>query len=86
METKSNVRSAIQRGRRLEYVTPGWNLGEAAVAIGAGVFAGSTALLGFGIDSLIGRLSGTVLLWRFATVTKASGDSNRLGNSLASAS
>ena len=37
---------------------------EGAVAIGAGVLAGSTALLGFGIDSLIESLSGTVLLWR----------------------
>lgn len=55
---------SIQRGRRLEYFGLGWNLAEAAVAIGAGVFAGSTALLGFGIDSLIESLSGSVLLWR----------------------
>jgi divalent metal cation (Fe/Co/Zn/Cd) transporter len=55
---------SIQRGRHLEYLTIGWNLGEAAVAIGAGVFARSTALLGFGIDSLIESLSGSVLLWR----------------------
>ena len=57
-------RQAIQRGRHLEYLTLGWNLMEGAVAIGAGVLAGSTALLGFGIDSLIESLSGTVLLWR----------------------
>ena len=57
-------RDAIQRGRRLEYLTIGWNMFEAAVAIGAGVFARSTALLGFGIDSLIESLSGSVLLWR----------------------
>jgi divalent metal cation (Fe/Co/Zn/Cd) transporter len=58
------VHDAIQRGRRLEYLTIGWNMFEAAVAIGAGVFARSTALLGFGIDSLIESLSGSVLLWR----------------------
>jgi divalent metal cation (Fe/Co/Zn/Cd) transporter len=63
-ETDSMSRDAIQRGRRLEYLTVGWNMFEAAVAIGAGVFAGSTALLGFGIDSLIESLSGSVLLWR----------------------
>lgn len=55
---------SIQRGRRLEYFGLGWNMMEAAVAIGAGAVAGSTALLGFGIDSLIESLSGAVLLWR----------------------
>ena len=57
---------SIRRGRRLEYLGLGWNIGEAVVAIGAGVFAGSTALLGFGIDSVIESLSGAVLLWRLA--------------------
>jgi divalent metal cation (Fe/Co/Zn/Cd) transporter len=63
-ETEPMIRDAIQRGRRLEYLTIGWNIFEATVAIGAGTFAGSTALLGFGIDSLIESLSGSVLLWR----------------------
>ena len=63
-ETESTADDSIQRGRRLEYLTIGWNTFEAAVAIGAGVFARSTALLGFGIDSLIESLSGSVLLWR----------------------
>jgi divalent metal cation (Fe/Co/Zn/Cd) transporter len=52
------------RGRRLEYFTLGWNVVEAAVAIGAGVAAGSIALVGFGTDSVIESLSGAVLLWR----------------------
>ncbi|MGO8750711.1 MAG: cation diffusion facilitator family transporter [Thermoguttaceae bacterium] len=63
-DTELMRRDSIQRGRRLEYLTIGWNMVEAAVAIGAGVFARSTALLGFGIDSLIESLSGSVLLWR----------------------
>lgn len=33
----------IRVGRRLEYFTVGWNLTEAAVAVGAGVFAGSAS-------------------------------------------
>jgi divalent metal cation (Fe/Co/Zn/Cd) transporter len=37
---------------------------EAAVAVGAGIFAGSIALIGFGIDSLIESFSGSILLWR----------------------
>jgi divalent metal cation (Fe/Co/Zn/Cd) transporter len=54
----------LRAGRQLEYFTLGWNLIEAAVAVGAGLFAGSIALLGFGIDSLIESLSGGILLWR----------------------
>ena len=54
----------LRAGRRLEYFTLGWNLTEAAVAIGAGLFARSIALIGFGIDSLIESLSGGILLWR----------------------
>ena len=56
--------AAVRQGRRLEYFTVGWNLIEAAVALGAGFFAGSIALIGFGIDSLIETSSGAVLLWR----------------------
>jgi divalent metal cation (Fe/Co/Zn/Cd) transporter len=37
---------------------------EAVVSIGAGIAAGSTALVGFGIDSIIESTSGAVLLWR----------------------
>jgi divalent metal cation (Fe/Co/Zn/Cd) transporter len=54
----------LRHGRRLEYFTIGWNIVEAAVAIGAGWFAGSIALVGFGVDSLIESLSGSILLWR----------------------
>lgn len=55
---------AVRRGRTLEYLTVGWNLAEAAIAISAGAVAGSTALVGFGIDSMIESLSGGVMLWR----------------------
>lgn len=54
----------LRHGRKLEYFTIGWNLMEAGIAIGAGWFAGSIALVGFGVDSLIESLSGSVLLWR----------------------
>lgn len=65
-ETEPMARELIQRGRRLEYLTLGWNLGEAVLCIGAGIFAGSTALVGYGADSLIESLSGAVLLWRLS--------------------
>jgi divalent metal cation (Fe/Co/Zn/Cd) transporter len=48
----------------LEYFTVGWNVVEAVVAIGAGVIAGSVALIGFGADSAIEVISALGLLWR----------------------
>jgi divalent metal cation (Fe/Co/Zn/Cd) transporter len=54
----------LRRGRRLEYLTLAWNAVEAVVAVGSGILAGSTALVGFGVDSLIESSSGAILLWR----------------------
>jgi divalent metal cation (Fe/Co/Zn/Cd) transporter len=54
----------VLRGQRLEYLTLAWNTLEAAVAIAAGVAAGSIALVGFGLDSVIETFSGGTLLWR----------------------
>lgn len=56
--------AAAQIGRRLEYLTLAWNLTEAVVAVGAGLAAGSIALFGFGVDSVIESISGGILLWR----------------------
>lgn len=56
--------AAVRRGRSLEYLTIGWNSLEAVIAIAAGVFAGSIALVGFGVDSIIEVSSGAIILWR----------------------
>ena len=65
ISTRVDLRGSDTReGRRLEYFTFGWNLTEAVVGIGAGVKAGSIALLGFGVDSIIESFSGAILLWR----------------------
>jgi divalent metal cation (Fe/Co/Zn/Cd) transporter len=53
-----------RRALVLEYFTVGWNVVEAVVAIGAGVIAGSVALIGFGADSAIEVISALGLLWR----------------------
>jgi divalent metal cation (Fe/Co/Zn/Cd) transporter len=58
-------RADSRRARRLEYFTIGWNSLEAIASIAAGVVAGSTSLIGFGIDSAIESSSGLVVLWRF---------------------
>lgn len=65
MSTEPLTRSEqVRRGISLEYVTVGWNLVECAVAVAAGLFAGSVALIGFGFDSAVESISGAVLLWR----------------------
>jgi divalent metal cation (Fe/Co/Zn/Cd) transporter len=56
----------VRRAKLLARLGLAWHGIEAAVAIGAGVVAGSIALVGFGADSLIEMLAGAVLLWRFA--------------------
>jgi divalent metal cation (Fe/Co/Zn/Cd) transporter len=48
----------------LEYFTVAWNSLEGLIAIGAGIAAGSIALVGFGLDSAIEVSSGLALLWR----------------------
>lgn len=54
----------VRHGRFLEYLTISWNLVEAIVAITAGSVAGSAALIGFGVDSMIESSSALTMLWR----------------------
>lgn len=58
-------RSAVlRRGVALEGVTVGYNAIEGVIGIAAGVAAGSVALIGFGVDSVIEVTSGVLLWWR----------------------
>ena len=54
----------VRRGLLLNYATLGYNSLEGLIAIGAGVAAGSIALLGFGLDSLIEVSASIAALWR----------------------
>jgi divalent metal cation (Fe/Co/Zn/Cd) transporter len=56
----------VRRAQLLARLGLAWHGVEAAVAIIAGVVAGSVALVGFGADSLVEAVAGFVLLWRFA--------------------
>src|SRR5579863_923227 len=56
----------IREAFRLEWLTIGWMTVEAAVAIAAGVTAGSLVLIAFGLDSIIELASASVLLWRLS--------------------
>ena len=42
-----------------------WHLVEFAIAVAAGIAAGSIALIGFGADSFVELLAGTVIVWLF---------------------
>ena len=53
-----------RKGLGLEYFTVGYNILEAAASIIFGGIAGSIALIGFGLDSIVESLSGLVLIWR----------------------
>jgi divalent metal cation (Fe/Co/Zn/Cd) transporter len=56
----------IRRAKLLAWGGNWWHVGEFAVALGAGVAAGSIALTAFGIDSLIELAAGSVIIWRLA--------------------
>lgn len=54
-----------RRAQRLAAASVGYNLIEAVVALSAGAIAGSIALIGFGLDSVVEVSSGLVILWQF---------------------
>jgi divalent metal cation (Fe/Co/Zn/Cd) transporter len=64
MDMAATRTDLIQRGERLECFTILWNSIEGLLSIGAGITAGSIALVCFGLDSFIEVISGSALLWR----------------------
>ena len=66
MDTTLNREATTRRGKYVEYFTIAWNSVEGLVAVVAGALAGSISLVGFGIDSFIEVVSGSVLLWRMS--------------------
>ena len=53
-----------RRAFRLAYFTIAWDVVEGAIAVTAGIVAGSIALLGFGIDSSIEVFAASVVIWQ----------------------
>lgn len=54
-----------RRAQLLAGLSVGYNLVEAVIAIAAGIVAGSVALIGFGLDSVVEVSSGLIILWQF---------------------
>ena len=61
-----------KKGLYLEYITVIYNFGEALVSIIFGGLAGSIALIGFGLDSIVESVSGFILIWRLRQRGKVS--------------
>jgi divalent metal cation (Fe/Co/Zn/Cd) transporter len=72
--------------RTLSWITLAWMGVEGGVAIGAALAAGSTALLGFGLDSGIEALASVIVIWRFTGTRLASPASERRAQKLVAAS
>ncbi|MBO0840653.1 MAG: cation transporter [Sciscionella sp.] len=62
------IRALLRRGFALEYATMGWNVvGLVVLAISA-LAAGSVALAGFGLDSLIEIGASIVVIWELSDI------------------
>jgi divalent metal cation (Fe/Co/Zn/Cd) transporter len=59
-------RALLRRGFALEYVTLAWNVAGIVVLAIAAVSAGSVALAGFALDSLIEIGASTVVIWELS--------------------
>jgi len=75
-----------RRARLLAWGGNGWHLVEFAVALGAGIAAGSVALVGFGIDSLIEVAAAGVVIWLFSGGRGSSHAAERRAQQLIAAS
>ena len=76
----------VRRAKLLAWGGNAWHFVEFAIAVGAGVAAGSIALVGFGIDSLIESLAGFIIIWRFASRRARSETAERRAQQLIAAS
>ncbi len=64
MANRNERSSQLARGILIEWLSAGWMLIEAIVAVLAGVLAHSVALVAFGADSVIELVAGGALLYR----------------------
>jgi divalent metal cation (Fe/Co/Zn/Cd) transporter len=71
-----------RRARLLAWGGIAWHVVEFAIALGAGIAAGSIALIGFGADSLIEAFAGLVVVWLFTGRRLGSADAERRAQQL----
>lgn len=61
-----------RNARRIEYASIAWTSLESVFGIALAIAAGSVALLGFGVDSIIEVASSAILLWRLKAIASES--------------
>ena len=67
-------KGVLRRALRLEYFSLVWNLLETFVGLAAGLAAGSVALIGFALDSVVESSSAAILVWRLRNETSEKWD------------
>jgi divalent metal cation (Fe/Co/Zn/Cd) transporter len=85
-EAREERRRLERQARRLAWGGIGYHVLEAVVAVGAGLAAGSIALIGFGADSLIESLAGLIVLWLFTGARLGSQTAERRAQQLVAVS
>jgi divalent metal cation (Fe/Co/Zn/Cd) transporter len=75
-----------RRAKLLAWAGNGWHAVELAVALGAGIAAGSVALVGFGLDSLVEVAAAGVVIWLFSGGRGSSRAAERRAQRLVAAS
>jgi divalent metal cation (Fe/Co/Zn/Cd) transporter len=63
--TRERYEQLAGRVKLLSWLSLAWMTVEGAVAIVAGIVAGSIALVGFGLDSAIEGFASVIIIWRF---------------------
>jgi divalent metal cation (Fe/Co/Zn/Cd) transporter len=64
--TRTRYELLANRVKILSWLSLAWMTVEGAVAIAAGIVAGSVALIGFGLDSAIEGAASMIIIWRFS--------------------
>ncbi len=76
----------VRRAKLLAWGGNGWHVIEFVIAVGAGLAAGSIALVGFGFDSLIEALAAFIIVWRFGAARADSASAERRAQQLVAGS
>jgi divalent metal cation (Fe/Co/Zn/Cd) transporter len=89
IELRPRLQSRLElerRARLLAHLGNGWHLIEFAIALGAGIAAGSVALTSFAGDSLVEVLAASVVVWLFTRDRGGSAHAERRAQQLIAAS
>jgi len=84
--TRASRLALERRAKLLAHLGNGWHLVEFAIALGAGIAAGSVALTSFAGDSLVEVVAASVIVWLFSAGRGASQQAERRAQQLVAGS